>query len=432
MIMAESPNLSSLPRHSSSKALTLARSAEVELNRPKNQGLQTAITTLEELTDDQSFRRLQNDERIIVYNMLIDAYLRADMGKEAENLSAQLLKDEAFKPYWIALRVRLGNSLLAQENLSALAKNIKELLRYPKRRLSSDDAEAITTLWAKIERHSEAKRKAADRLWGLKEYAKAAKLYQYLFDSSHEHSLNNTFSKENHIAFIRDVSYRLAACYFLETNYEKALTTLTTSDPKTSAGYILKGLTEKNLGQYNAAFCSFQKVVNPSDKVLWETCFAALKAGLNHEARKLLAKLPDLPASTVLEVLVEISDGHYDQAKRLIQHLNKDSSYHYLQGYLALQLGAKETACKELEQAILIRSPYQTDALLQLGKTYVTLATSKNNFLDRAHTCFETLSNKSGVDKIEGILGMASVYASQKALDKLEKLEASLEKNTLT
>lgn len=226
MIMAESPNSDAKnPRSLSSKALNIARSAKLELRKASPEATTQGIAILEELLGDASFRRLQIDERIDIYRSLAAAYLSSRRFQEHEALTSQLLKDRAFKPYWISLKATLGDSYIAQDNLIGASKVMKELLRTPKRRMSSEDADIVAALHTHLERYIELRLQAAQRLYTLKEYSKACSIYQALYDAAETGAFIKTYSKNyskiSFETFLNELSVRLANCYVLQNDGSK-------------------------------------------------------------------------------------------------------------------------------------------------------------------------------------------------------------------
>lgn len=219
--MAESPNSATKSRLSSSKAKNVARSAELELSKTSLDATRQAITTLEALVKDASFRRLQIDERIGIYHTLASAYGRLQAFKEQEVLIVELLQDEAFKPYWISLKATLANSCLAQENLIGASKIMKELLRNPKRRLSSEDAAIVATLHTQLERHTENMLKLAESKFCLKEYTEACRIYQYLWEAANAGAFPRSYSKVNFEKFLDSLASRLVTCYIQKNDSEQ-------------------------------------------------------------------------------------------------------------------------------------------------------------------------------------------------------------------
>lgn len=299
MMMAASPNSDAKSRPSSSKALNIARTAKLELSRGSKEGVAHAITMLEELSVDPAFRRLQIDERLSVYTMLTNAYLSAGKFQMQESLLSQLLKDQTFKPYWIRLKANLGECYLAQENLQLASKIMKELLRTPKRRLSSDDADSVAALHKKIERHTELRLKTAQRLYSQKDYQKAATIYEYLYKAALARSFPKTYSKTHFKAFLDSLSVRLATCYFMQNALAASLEVFDLYDPKNTSSYALKGYAEKKLGNFTNALNNFEKINTPSEKILWESCLCAYKAKTPEKALELsdrfLHKYPKSP-----------------------------------------------------------------------------------------------------------------------------------------
>ncbi len=277
-LAAESPNFGHKSPPSSSKALSLARTAQSELNKSASNGVPQAISILKELTEDHSFRRLHTGDKIKIYTMLLDAYGRSANYEEQQALLAQLLKDKAFKSHWISLRANLGASYLAQEQLPSASKVLKALLRTPKRRLSTQEATTVASLHTKIEQYTERKLKLAQTLYDQKAYAKAAPLYQHLLDAAYDHGFPQSFSKQDFNRFLDTLSLRLASCYYLSANYEQALKILSNHNSNNPSSCILRGLTEKKLQRYAAAVISFEKAPSTNDGALLEACICAYKA----------------------------------------------------------------------------------------------------------------------------------------------------------
>ncbi len=335
ILVAESQYSQSTPRLSSSKALTLARTAELELNKSSQESLQTAIAILEQLIGDQSFRRLQNDERIIIYMMLTTAYERSSNFKQEQALIHQLLGDEAFKPYWISLKTSLGESFLAQENLMQAAKVMKELLRTPQRRLSRQDFDKVAALHAKIERHAELKLLTANQCYNQKEYEKATCLYKYLFEAGLAHVFPQTLSKQSFQSFLDSLSSRLATCYFLQKKYDLCLKVFSENNPQSTSSLALQALAEKNLGNFDGAFGYFEKIAEPDDKILWEAFSCAKKC------------TKQKPEQALLQLL---SKMHIEKTYPLFEKIV----------FYFLENNQPETACLILENTL----PQQTHAEL--------------------------------------------------------------------
>ncbi len=403
----------------SSKTRKVAQAAEKALKNGTVDGLETAISLLEDLSSETTFRRLQPDVKIDIYNMLIEAYERKGAFTKQESLITALLQDEAFKPYWISLKARVAESYLSQDQLQKAHNVMKELLRTPKRRLSSQDAEIVTAIYSTIQRHAEKKLRSAEIAFHQKEYAKAASLYQYLFDGVRPQIFPQTFSKESQAAFLDALTMRLALSYYLDEDYEQCSKALGDATLKTDSSKILMALAQKKLGNAKAAFTLFKEA--HGTKAAWEACFSAFKAHDIQTARTALKELPDAPETTVLEALLDIEEGSFTHAAELLSSLLKDPSNHYLKGLYYLHLGAKETACEHLEKAILTKSPYQKEALNLLAKSYLELASDNCEtsvgevFLDRA----EILLAEEPVSAL-----LAKVYFLRKNLAKLQELES--------
>ncbi len=392
----------------SSKMLTIAKNAQKELNKGSSDGVQAAIILLEDLSSDPSFRRLQPDVKIDIYNMLINAYECQKYFTKENALITTLLRDEAFKPYWINLKALMAKSMLAQDMLHKAQSVMKELLRTPKRRLSAQDADIVTSLYTSIQHHAEKKLRSAEILFQQKEYVKAATIYQYLYDATKAQVFPQTLSKISHNAFLTALSERLAVCYFLDEDYEQCLKALADSYKPC----VIRALAEKRLSHLDAALIHFEQS-KKDVKTIWEACFSAYKSHDIQKAKELLQELPDSSGAHVLEVLINMEEANFIHAEKLIQ-ANPNS---YLQGLYHLHLGLKETACEHLEKAIQQKGPYQKEALIVLGATYLELASSSVSssvqevFLDRA----EALVSQP--------IDLAKIYFLRKDSAKLQKLE---------
>ncbi len=327
-----------MPRYSSSKTLTKALKADVELKKNTPEGLFAATLILEEIAQDPSFRKQQVDVRINICTTLAAAYSKAKAFKKQEELLLQLLSDNAFKPYLIPLKVSLGHCYLAQDILLQTSKLTKELLRTPKRRLSSQDAEDILSLLSKMEKHAELKLTSANLAYKQKEYKTAQNLYQYLFEASKNRAFPLTLSKQNFKRFQEELQVRLAACYFCNGEYDKCLQVFAEQLPEKTSAYTICGLAEKMQKNYQKAFSIFSKVQNPTEKVLWEACFCASNLETSPELEKGLRRLFEenhTPCSNYVHFF--IGKGRHDIASLLIEivlPVEKDPSlietYHWL------------------------------------------------------------------------------------------------------
>jgi len=316
LLMLQSALLFAKSETRSSKALNIARTAEYELDRHSVEGTTRAVAILEQLTQDAAFRRLQNDERIKIYKMQLDGYMRLKLFEKQLALLENLLQTAAFSPYWISLKVGMGHSFLAQDKILQAAKVTKELLRIPTRRLSTQDAKEISELHIAIERHREQKLYLAKQAYAKNSYEEAAGYYQYLFDALVAKAFSPTLSKTGSKDHFDLVTYRLALCYFMQKEY-RTCTTLLKNHPTKSA-YILHGLAEKRQNHFDKAYEILSLVENPSDKIVWETAYAAYKAGKLDKAKELLQKLEDTQRGAMLEALIDIQELNFKNAKRLI------------------------------------------------------------------------------------------------------------------
>lgn len=278
MLVAESTHSDAKMRPSSSKASNIARCAERELANQSKDGALRAITLLQELSSSSGFSHLQVDERIHIYRLLAKAYSYADKLEMQQALLTKLLKDKAFKPYWISLKASLGDCYLAQENLILASKITKEMLRTPKRRLSSEDAASVARLIANIERHITLRLKTAERLYSQNEYQKASGIYQYLYNAALAHAFAQTYSKLSFKCFLDSLSIRLANCYFQQQNYQATLMVFASHDPQNTSSYALQAMAEKNRGDFAKALQHLEKIDAPNQNLLYEACLCAYKA----------------------------------------------------------------------------------------------------------------------------------------------------------
>ncbi len=344
---------------SSSTGKKLARKAEVELSKNPVE----ACKILEEITQDGSFRRLQNDERLEIYKMQIEAYRRLGQFQKQEALLQKLLGETAFSTDWISLKVLLGHSYLDQDKIMQALKVSKDLLRTPTRRLSNQDAIEVSDFHVAIERHREQKLYLAKQAFSKKNYPVAEKLYSYLFEASCDNFIP-TLSKVGCKKHLDALTYRLALCYFLQGEYQKCASFLA-KHPANDA-LFLHGLAEKRQCNFEKAYEIFSKIENPSDKILWETCYAAYKANKIERAKELLKQLDDTETSTMLEALVDIEEQNFKNAKRLLLLLNDQNLKYevcwtlYTRGNSPLGLSIIESSYPEC--------PFRSHVLFALGK----------------------------------------------------------------
>lgn len=270
--------------------------AELELASGTKEGLSHAIELLEAHISDPNFRRRQTDERLQAYKLLLACYGKALDYKKQQALLLELIKDEAFSSYWIALKVELGESYLQSINLDSAIKLMKELLRTPKRRLSNDDAQAVSSLHAKIERHIDTSLDRAEKLFCDDKWLQAAELYQPIFDAACQQQLFRPLSKLDFAAFLDKLSLRLADCYMQAGEPERARKTLSRHNPKNDASYLLTAHIEACLNRYHEALAAYKKIEKPTDAVLLEACSIAKEPeDMAHFTEKLLQKHPKSP-----------------------------------------------------------------------------------------------------------------------------------------
>ncbi len=344
--------------YDSSTGKKIARKIELELAKNPIE----ACTLLEQLTEDPSFRRLQNDERMHIYKMQIAAYRRLKQFQKQEALIQKLLKEDSFSTDWISLKVLLGHSYLDQDKILQALKVSKELLRTPTRRLSNQDAIEVSEFHIAIERHREQKLYLAKQAFSKKNYPLAEKLYHYLFEATGD-TFVPSLSKVGCRKHMESLTYRLALCYYLQHDYQKCASFLTKHPLE--ACLLLHGLAEKKLHNFDTAYELFAKIKQPSDKALWEACYAAFKANKIDRAKEHLKLLGDTENSTMLEALIDIEEQNLKNAKRLLNLLT-DPELKY-EVCSALYSKGKTPFARSIIESSYPECPFREKVLYSLG-----------------------------------------------------------------
>lgn len=392
-VLANDPNF---VRSSSSKAITSLRIAENELHKNTTQATSSAIITLEQLCNETSFRRLQNDERYEIYRTLLLAYQKAKAYEKQQALTMQLLQDDAFRSYWLSLKVSLVHSFLAQDRLMQATELVQSLRSTPERRLSYQDREEIAICNSHLNKLCEQKLALAELHFAKGDYQQACSLYKNLYDISLKQHFPQTLSQQSKSHFFAQLTLRLCITYILQNDEKMALSLLTSHLANTASSHFLQGVIAKREGRIAEALELFCTCNPPSNASRQEAICCAMKLGQLSFARELVDPITDYH----LLCLLEIEEQNFEMAEELIEAIEDDAAFHFLKGSLFYRSQKPDFACIHLEQAAQGNTRWQQEAKLLLGKTYLELSqksfpeAEREIFFERAIHCFEELKDQ--------------------------------------
>lgn len=410
-------------RSSSSKAITSLRIAENELLKNSPEATSSAIITLEQLCNEPSFRRLQNEERYEIYRTLLLAYQKAKAYEKQQKLIMQLLQDDAFRSYWLSLKVSLAHSYLAQDRLMQAAELVQSLRSTPERRLGYQDREEISICNSHLNKLCEQKLALAQLLFTKGDYQQACSLYKNLYDLSQKQLFPQTLSQQSKSHFFIQLTLRLCITYILQNDEKMALSLLKSHLANTTASHFLQGVISKKEGRIAEAlelFCTCNPSSNASRQ---EAICCAMKLGQLSFARELVDPITDYH----LLCLLEIEEHNFEMAEEMIEAIEDDAAFHFLKGSLFYRTQKPDFACIHLEQAAQGNTRWQQEAKLLLGKTYLELSqksfpeAEREIFFERAIHCFEELKDTRLSTMIQ-----AESYFARGAVQRIDELVQTL------
>ena len=401
---------------SSSKALSLSITAKDALAKNSPESIQQAISILQQVIHDPSFRRLDSDTKVQIFLNLSTAYQKNGLYDSQKTLITSLLQDNAFTRYWTELKVHLAHSLLDQNNIQDADSILSELLREPNRRLSHASLQEISALFRRVTHSNEKLLKEATTQYSLMQYQKAKPLFEQFLINAKKHRFPYTKSTTIRDEFEAKISYLLASCYYQMRQFDDCYRILSnqnplylSKEPRASEAFWLSkklfGMCCNRLGKFDEALCVFNEYLAQfpeHDEARLEALFSAIKAGDFSQGafQEKLLETKDLSADLAqklkrLQILYAIRTLNTARAEKLLQQSENTLSSEdltFLRGFYFYQIKRYDDAVNFLEKSTLY---YGHDAFYLLGICYFELGkqheTEQSAYFDRAESCFEEL-----------------------------------------
>ncbi|MDB6082058.1 MAG: hypothetical protein JWO53_1330, partial [Chlamydiia bacterium] len=199
----------------SSKAKSMAYTAEKDFEKATNESIQKGILLLESGIQDISFRRLPLDAQVPIFLLLAHGYQIQKEYQKEEKLLRSLIENPRLQPFLVRLNTVLAISLLQQERLKEAEVIFKKLMRINVKALSQEERVDIDALYEKLEKHYERVLAQGEQAFQMKKYQEAITYFTLLKMATVEGFYPKVSSRQIKHEFHALIRYRLGLCHFL-------------------------------------------------------------------------------------------------------------------------------------------------------------------------------------------------------------------------
>ena len=420
----------------SSKACATANAAEAYISKNNSESIHKGIHLLESILQQDSFKRLDIDSKVAIYQILCTGYEKQQEFQKQEKLLQDLLGLEQYKQHHLTLRVGLVRSYLLQNDLENASRSLQPLLQIAPYLLSIKERDDRANVLEWLSKCYRSLISQADALCKEQREKEAIPLYQEVLRAVDIKTFPLSTSHQVRAEYYAHFSYALAYCYYMCHDYAKTIGLLKARNQACSGNskqltrlylegeYLLgqaleaQGMQDKALVAYDNYLLGKEKASRYGDAAYRMAYLLYLQNDVNRAYSILQNLTHDSGPKHLLLTYIALSQNNQDEARRQIQ-LHKQTNPQepsmtyevlYLDGLILIKDGQINKGIHCIEEALTLvqgkdmdrwQSAWIYDAELALALSYrqlidLHLATQPEiaqTYLERAFQCIEKISD---------------------------------------